>query len=294
VIDLDVRDPRFHDLIATEALERVANGFEFVEGPVWHPREHHLIFSDMPADKMRKLLRSGEVVPFRHPSNMANGNAYDSEGRLITCEHATSRLVRQEADGSLTVLADRFEGKELNSPNDVVVAQDGRIIFTDPTFGRADYYGVPREPELPFRGLYALLPEATSLQLLADDFEQPNGLCLAAADRELFVNDTGRMHIRHFDLDGKCATGGEVWAELYGEGAGAPDGMKVDSAGNLFCTGPGGVHVFDPRGICLGVVRVPEVAANFTWGDEDMQTLYICASTSLYRCRTRIPGTPAW
>ena len=158
-----------------------------------------------------------------------------------------------------------------------------------------DYYGVPREPELAFRGVYPVLPETGTIEVLADDFGQPNGLCFDLEEQRLFVNDTECCHIRVFEVraDGRLG-GSRVWAEPAGDGPGAPDGMKIDAAGNLFCTGPGGVHVFGPDAVCLGVIRLPEVAANFTWGDPDLCGLFVCASTSLYRVRLALPGRPAF
>ncbi|TQM13320.1 SMP-30/gluconolactonase/LRE family protein [Pseudonocardia kunmingensis] len=289
---VEVRDPRLHDVVADEPLRRVVSGFRFLEGPVWHPGERSLVFSDILAARLSTLSADGEVSVFRDPSHMANGNAYDRQGRLLTCEHATSRLVRQEADGSLETLADRYRGRELNSPNDVVVARDGTIYFTDPTYGRGASYGVPRARELPFCGVYRL--GERGLELLTDDVEGPNGLCLSLDERYLFVADTERMHIRRFELTESGVVGGEIWARTTGTGPGVPDGLKIDSAGNLFSCGPGGIHVFDPAGAPLGVIGVPEVTANFTWGDDDLCTLYICASTTLYRFRTRVPGLPAF
>lgn len=287
---LEIRDERLRELVVDEPLTRLETGFRFIEGPVWHQAECHLVFSDILADRMYRRSAAGELTTYRRPSRMANGNAYDGVGRLLTCEHATSRLVREEADGTLTVLAESCDGRELNSPNDVVVARDGTILFTDPAYGRGAPYGVPREPELPFRGVYRVDPGAGELSLLADDFDGPHGLCLSADERYLFVNDTERRHIRRFGFDGRALTGGAVWAEVAGEGIGVPDGMKVDSAGNLYCTGPGGIHVFDAEATCLGVIRVPENPANFAWGEGDLRSLYICATASLYRCRTRLPG----
>lgn len=288
----EIRDPRFLEVVGGDvAVERVATGFDFTEGPIWHPGERHLTFSDMPGDHMRRWSSTAGVETFRRPSNKANGNAWDRKGRIVTCEHATSRVTRTEADGSIGVLATRYGGKQLNSPNDIVVGRDGGIVFTDPTYGRLEYYGVPREVELDFRGVYRVGPDPEHPVLLAGDFGQPNGLCFTPDERRLYVNDTERGHIRVFDIaDDGALSGGEVWADVTGEGAGAPDGLKVDSASNLYCTGPGGVHVFAPDATCLGVIPVPEVTANFTWGDDDLRTIYFTASTSLYRCRTRTPG----
>lgn len=275
----------------TVAVERVGSGFDFTEGPVWHPTERHLIFSDMPGDHMRRWTPDGKIETFRKPSNMANGNVYDRQGRLVTCEHARSRVTRTEPDGKITVLASHYDGKELNSPNDIIVDRAGAIYFTDPSFGRMEYYGVPREQELSFQGVYRIAPDGGNLQLVADDFGQPNGLCLSLDERQLFVNDTERGHIRVFDVndDGSLANS-RVWAVPTGEGEGLPDGMKIDSRGHLYCTGPGGIHVFASDASCLGVIRIPEPTANFNWGEDDLCSLFATASTSLYRARVKVPG----
>ncbi len=274
-------------------VERVRTGFIFTEGPIWHPRDHHLIFSDIPASRLYKLDAAGSLTIVREPTNRANGNAYDREGRIITCEHGTRRVVRLEQGGALTVLATHYRGKELNSPNDVIVGSNGDIYFTDPLYGRFAEHGVAGEPELDFRGVYRLNPQTGELTLLADDFDQPNGLCFSLDEKRLFVSDTPRKHIRVFDMqaDG-TVTGGQVWAETAGEGTTLPDGLKIDSAGHVFSCGPGGIHIFAPDSTLLGVILVPEHTANFTWGDADLNTLYITASTSLYAIRVRVPGVP--
>jgi gluconolactonase len=289
---VEIRDELFHEVVGAEvALERLATGFAFTEGPIWHPRERHLTFSDMPGDHMRRWTAAGGVTTFRQPSNKANGNTYDRAGRMLTCEHATSRVTRTEPDGTIAVLATHYRGKQLNSPNDIVVKGDGRIYFTDPTYGRMPYYGVERAPELDFRGVYRVEPDGSALALLADDFAQPNGLCFSRDETRLFVNDTERGHIRAFDVraDG-LLSGGAVWAEVKGSGNGAPDGMKIDRDGNLYCCGPGGLHVFSPDARALGVIETPEVVANFTWGDDDLKSIFLTASTSLYRTRAKTPG----
>jgi gluconolactonase len=291
----EIRDPAFAEIVggADLPLEKLADGFEFTEGPIWHPYEKHLTFSDMPNDHMRRWSAAGGITTFRKPCNRSNGNTYDRQGRMLTCEHATSRVTRTAADGKITVLASHYNGQELNSPNDIVVKSDGHIYFTDPTYGRMPYYGVERPTQLTFQGVYRMDEDGGNLTLLAADFQQPNGLCFSPDEHRLFVNDTERMHIRVFDVrsDGRLS-GGSVWAELTGEGQGGPDGMKIDSAGNLDCCGPGGVHVFAPDAHCLGVIRVPEVVANFTWGEDDMQSLFLTASGSLYRARVRTAGVP--
>jgi len=293
---VEIRDERFRRVVGDDVeFETLGSGFDFTEGPIWHPREKHLIFSDMPGNHMRRWSAADGITTFRRPSDMANGNAYDRQGRIVTCEHATSRVTRTGPDGAIEVLASHYQDAELNSPNDIVVGADGAIVFTDPTFGRMDYYGVKRDTELDFRGVYRIDPSDGALQLLVDDFDQPNGLCFSLDGRRLWVNDTMRQHIRLFDVaaDGSLETD-RIWAETTGEGAGAPDGMKIDAEENLYCTGPGpGIHVFDRDANCLGVIRVPEPVANFCFGDDDLCSLFITASTSLYRVRTRVPGLAA-
>jgi len=293
---VEIRDPAFERVVGTTVdLERLGTGFLFTEGPLWHPHGRYLLFSDMPGDIIRRWSAQDGIQTFRAPSNKANGLTWDRQGRLLACEHATSRVSRTETDGGITVLASHFRGRELNSPNDIVVATDGAIYFSDPTFGRMDFYGVERPVQLDFRGVYRIPPGGGDPQLLMDDFGQPNGLCFSLDEKRLFVNDTERMHIRAFErrADGSLADLG-VWAETTGEGDGAPDGMKIDSEGNLYCCAQGGLHVFAPSGKCLGVIRTPEVAANFTWGDDDLRSIFITASTSLYRIRVKVPGRSAF
>lgn len=289
---VEIRDSRFASVVGKSvAVERLATGFLFTEGPLWHARDRYLLFSDMPGDHIRRWSAAGGVTTFRRPCGQSNGLAWDREGRLIACEHATSRLTRTEMNGGITVLASRYGGKELNSPNDVVVKSDGAIYFTDPTYGRDEGYGNPRPLQLDFRGVYRVAPGGGSLSLLIDDFGQPNGLCFSLDEKQLYVNDTVRRHIRLFEVlpDGNLANA-RIWAKTTGEGAGAPDGMKIDRAGNVYCCGPGGIHVFAPDATCLGVIRMPEYTANFCFGDDDLSSLYITASTSIYRFRVNTPG----
>ena len=291
-MNVEIRDERFRQVVGYDApVEELAGGFDFTEGAVWNHVEGCLIFSDMPGDVMRTWTDADGIQVFRQPSHMANGNFYDLQGRLITCEHATSRVTRTEHDGSITVLATHYDGKELNSPNDVIVKSDGSIYFSDPSFGRMEYYGVLREPELDVRGVYRLDPDSGDLRLLIDDFDQPNGLTFSLDERRLFINDTMRAHIRAFDVDADGGlSNGCVWAELTGDREGLADGMKIDSEGNLYTAGPGGVQVFAPDATCLGVIHVPQGVANFTWGDADLRSLFINAGTSLYRTRVNVPG----
>ena len=290
-MSLEIRDDRIRSIVGDVAeIEQVATDFMFTEGPMWDPRSSSLIFSDIPVNTMRRWSASSGTETFREPSGKANGNYWDMQGRLVTCEHA-GRVVRAEEDGSISVLATHYEGKELNSPNDIVVKSDGAIYFTDPNYGRKERVGFPRPQELEFQGLYRLSLDGRDLTLLASDFEQPNGLTLSLDESTLFVNDTNRGHVRAFSVkaDG-TVSGGEVWAQVTGTGKGAPDGMKIDSDGNLYTTGPGGIHVFAPDATDLGVIGMPEGPANFTWGGEDLQTLYVTAQTSVYSTRVKVPG----
>ena len=196
-MNVEIRDERFRAVVGDDVeIEEVGSGFDFIEGPIWNHVEQHLVFSDIPGNIMRRWRPDGSVETWRQPSNMANGNAYDPAGRVVTCEHATSRITRTEADGSITVLASRYGGKELNSPNDIVVKRDGSIYFTDPSFGRMEYYGRPREQQLTFQGVYRLEPDSGALTLLVLDFDQPNGLCFSLDQSQLFVNDTMSGHVQ--------------------------------------------------------------------------------------------------
>jgi gluconolactonase len=291
-MSVEIRDPRFRSVVGDSVVfQSLATGFLFTEGPLWHAEEKYLLFSDMPGDHLRKWTVSDGVTTFRKPCAQSNGLAWDRHGRLIVCEHATSKVTRTEPDGHSVVIASHYNGKELNSPNDVVVKSDGGIYFTDPTYGRLEYYGNPRPTELDFRGVYRAEPDEKKLTLLAGDFGQPNGLCFSLDEKQLFINDTERQHIRIYDVkaDGTLSNG-RIWAQTTGSGQGAPDGMKTDLEGNIYCCGPGGIHVFDPQGTCLGVVQVPEGTANFCFGDDDFRSVFVTASTSLYRFRVKVPG----
>jgi gluconolactonase len=294
-VTLEIRDPRLTSIVGTHVeFERIATGCLFTEGPLWHPTGEYLLWSDMPGDHLRRWSKADGVTTFRQPCNKSNGLTWDRQGRLVACEHASSQVTRTEPDGRLTPIATHYDGKQLNSPNDIVCAQDGGIYFSDPPYGRAEFYGVKRAQELAFQGVYRVGADPRTPTVLVDDFDRPNGLCFSLDGRRLFVNDTARQHIRVFDVRSNGAlAGGAVWAETKGEGKGAPDGMKLDSAGNVYCCGPGGIHVFSPEAVDLGVIQVPEYTANFAWGDRDFRTLFITASTSVYTIHTVIPGLSA-
>lgn len=291
--EIERHDSRIDTLVGRDAvLERVATGFRFLEGPVWHPVKRTLIFSDIKGNGLYVMDAKGRISLFRDNSHLANGNTYDHSGRLLTCEHGTSRVTRTELDGSLTVLASRYNGKQLNSPNDIVVARDGGIYFTDPASGRTSNFGIPRDQELDFQGVYRIA-HSGELTLLVDDFSKPNGLCFSHDEKQLYINDTDRQHIRCFDVTNEgLIENGRLWAELIraGQDIGVADGMKFDTGGFLYCSGPGGIQIFDGQARLIARLLIPEQAANFAWGDDDLCTLYITATTSLYRIRMKIPG----
>lgn len=291
VIDTQARLPFAPDA----AIERVATGFVFTEGALWHPQESFLLFSDIIGDQMHRWDARTGVSSFRRPSHMANGNTWDRQGRLLTCEHATSRVTRTEPDGSITVLATHFEGRALNSPNDIVVRSDGAIYFTDPIFGRREPHGVPRKPELDHSSVYRIDPGTGLLTRLSPRLEQPNGLCFGRNESLLYVNDSPQRQIHVYPVlpDGSVGEG-RLFAHLPGEEIGVPDGMKVDTLGHVYCCGPGGIHVLTPAGQRLARIRFAEKACNFAFGDADHCTLYVTASTSVYRLRLQVPGTPQW
>ncbi|MGL4439398.1 MAG: isochorismatase family protein [Bosea sp. (in: a-proteobacteria)] len=289
----DALDASFRRLIDEHApVRQVGTGFTFTEGPIWHPVEQHLLFSDMPADVRRRLDRAG-VREVMHPSNKANGLTYDADLNLIACEHATSSLVRIRPDGRREVLASHFEGRELNSPNDLCIRSDGSIYFSDPWYGRMPVFGVERPRDLGWQGVFRVPAGGGEPQLLVDRymFSQPNGLCFSPDETRLYVNDTEQANIRMFDVkpDGSLKNG-RVFASGISDmlKPGVPDGMKCDTDGNVWVTAPGGLWVFAPDGRHIGKVSIPELAANLHWGGPDWRTLYVCATTSVYAVDVKI------
>ncbi len=291
---LHPQSPKVYELV--NSLEKLGSGFWFTEGPVWNQKGQFLLFSDMPGDVRRRWSEAEGVTEVMRPSNKCNGLTYDAQGNLIVCEHATSTLVRETPDGKRETIASHYQGKELNSPNDVVVGKDGSIYFSDPPFGRVPVFGVPRERQLDFQGVFRLPPGGGEVELMVKDFETPNGLCFSPDGSKLFINDSTRAHIRVFDVqkDGTLANG-RMFFENIGRGVleeGIPDGMKIDELGNIYVTGPGGIWVISAQGKHLGTISVPENVGNIGWGGSDWKTLFIAASTSLYRLRMNVPGAP--
>jgi gluconolactonase len=286
-----VEDDRFRFLtVGSARLERLFGGCRWAEGPVWFNDLGCLLFSDIPNQRILRwspdALAGDGVSVFRSTSNFANGHTRDTAGRLISCEHGTRRVTRTEADGSITVLADSFQGKRLNSPNDVVVQSDGSVWFTDPTYGiLSDYEGYRAAPEQPVQGVYRIDP-AGQITLVADDFGQPNGLAFSPDERRLYIADSAfshdpsaPRHIRVFDVAEGRLTGGRALAHVD---AGLPDGIRVDVDGNIWSSAGDGVHCFAPDGTRLGKIFVPETVANLTFGGPRRNRLFIAATSSLY------------
>jgi len=296
-------DPALDEIVPPAAvIEKVAEGFGFTEGPVWLP-DGSLLFSDIPNNTIFRWTPEGKVTIFRKPSGYdgteappgafigSNGLTLDRQGRLVICEHGNRRITRLDKDGKLTVLADRFEGKRLNSPNDAVFKSDGALYFTDPPYGLVKQDDDPAK-QLPFSGIYRLA--GGKLQLLSKDLTRPNGLAFSPDEKYLYVanSDAKRKIWMRFEVRPDGALGASrVFYDVTSESApGLPDGLKVDRKGNVYATGPGGVWIFSPEGKHLGTIQPPEVPANCAWGDKDARTLYMTARTGLYRIRLSIEG----
>jgi gluconolactonase len=299
---------------ADAKVEKLAGDFKFVEGPIWvHSKgQGYLLFSDIPANVIRKWDPKGGVSVFLEKSGFtgadasnvggqtnngfgmvnligSNGITLDKQGRIVFCQHGDRQISRLEKNGERTVLASHYEGKRLNSPNDLVFKLDGSLYFTDPTAGLRLQDKDPAK-ELPFNGVYRLVKG--KVELLSKDFARPNGIAFSPDEKYLYVNDTTKKIIMRFDVqpDGGV-TNGQVITDMTSDTApGAPDGMKVDQKGNIYCTGPGGFWIMSPDGKHIATVKTKELPANLNWGDDDGKTLYLTARTGLYRIRLNIAG----
>jgi gluconolactonase len=285
--ELQAQSPKFWDLVARNAkLTQVATGFGFTEGPVWDS-SGFLYVSDEIINKIFRVYvndgRKEEVIALGDP----DGNTYDQHGRLIDCASVLRAIIEVSPDGKYKILADHFEGKKFNSPNDVMVGPDGALYFTDPTLDLAQ----GQQQEIPFQGVYRLEPTG-GVRLLTKDLTQPNGLAFSPGGKRFYIDDSKQRNIRVYDVaaNGELTNGRIFGEEPGGKGEGVPDGMKVDVKGNLFITGPKGIWVWDSDGNHLGTIEMPEQPANLTWGDKDLHTLYITATTSVYRLKTQTTG----
>jgi gluconolactonase len=288
-----IDDPRFAAMVLENApLQLLAEGFRWLEGPVWFADHEVLLVSDIPNDRILRWSEAGVSV-FRSPSHFSNGQTRDRAGRLVTCSHRDRNITRTELDGSITVLADRFEGKRLNSPNDVVVKSDGSIWFTDPHYGiNTDYEGGKQQAELPAR-VYRLDAD-WALEIVADDFDGPNGLCFSPDETVLYITESGlqfaaepRRFIRAFDVRGKSLGPGREFHKVVPDYA---DGIRCDEQGNVWSSAGDGVHCISPEGRVLGKILVPHAVSNLTFGGRNRSRLFICAGQFLYAIYTNTRG----
>jgi gluconolactonase len=289
----EVLDPRFDACIKSSArLDQLYDGCRWAEGPAYFAAGRYLVWSDIPNDRMLRYDEAADRVgPFRVPANYANGHATDPRGRLVSCEHGGRRVTRTEHDGSITVLADRYDGKRLNSPNDVVVHSSGAVYFSDPAYGiESDYEGYKARSEIGACHVYRIDPRTHETTIAAPGFERPNGLAFNPDESRLYISDTGvdPSSLRVFDVapDGTLS-GGATFATCT---AGVFDGFRFDVDGRIWTSAGDGVHCYDPDGTLLGKVKVPETVANVCFGGHKRNRLYICASTSLYAILLPVNG----
>ncbi|MEV4010875.1 SMP-30/gluconolactonase/LRE family protein [Nonomuraea angiospora] len=294
--EFEVLDERFAAVGGDDYVERLHTGTRWAEGPVYFPAGRFLVWSDIPNERMLRWDEmTGAVGLFRQPSGYTNGNTLDREGRLISCEHGNRRVTRTEHDGSITVIADRWEGKRLNSPNDVVVRSDGSIWFTDPPYGiLSNYEGYAAEQEIDGCHVYRADPATGEVRVVADDFARPNGLAFSLDESRLYVADTRMKHLRVFDVreDGTLA-GGKVFAE--GTEQDIFDGLRLDDTGRVWAAAGRALLCYDPDGTLIGRLKLPEPTANLVFGGLKRNRMFITASSSLYSLMTNVTGArPVW
>jgi gluconolactonase len=291
-------DNRLRELVAPDSpVEEIGSGFAFTEGPVWHPRERYLAFSDIPNSTLHRWSDDGGLGVLRRPSGQTNGNTLDPDGNLLSCEHEGRRISRMTGPDTVETVVDRFDGKRLNSPNDLICLPNGDIIFTDPPYGLRLPDGSFGPQEIPFSGVYRYRAADAALLLLADDFERPNGVAVSNDGKRVFVDDTARHVVRAFDIrpDGSVANRRDFAQVRYRGLTGRPDGMKLDVEGNLYVaanTSEEGIWVFSAEGEHLGFIVVGGPPSNLAWGDDDRRTLYVTAGTQVFRLRTQVAGQP--
>ena len=295
----EVIDPRFNACVVGHArVERLWTGARWCEGPAWFPAGRYLVWSDIPNNRMMRYDETdGSVSVFRQPSNNSNGNTVDRQGRLVTCEHHARRVTRTEADGRITVLADKFDGKRFNSPNDVVVKSDGSIWFTDPAYGiDIDYEGEKSAMEQDGCHIYRIDGMTRSVTRVADDFVRPNGLAFSPDEKFLYIADTGvthkengPKHIRRFELSpgGNSIANSKLFATCT---AGLFDGFRLDTDGRIWSSAADGVHCYLADGTLIGKIKIPELVANVAWGGAKHNRLFICGTTSLYSAYLAVNG----
>lgn len=295
--EYEVHDPRFRLLLQPNAsMDKLTGECLWAEGPVYFPATDLLIWSDIPNNRMLRWAPGMGVGVYRVPSNYSNGNTRDREGRLVSCEHGERRVTRTEHDGSITVIASHFEGKRLNSPNDVIVDSEGAIWFTDPDYGIiSDYEGYRSDSEIGRCNVYRVSPGDTQVRLVSDDFVKPNGLAFSPDESKLYIadsaashDDNAPRHIRVFDVASNGALrNGRVFVEMQ---SGVPDGMRVDEHGNVWTSAEDGVHCYAPDGALLGKILIPEVVANLTFGGPRRNRLFITATSSVYALHVGVRG----
>ena len=292
--EFEVLDERFGDVKGDRRVERLDVECRWAEGPVYVPAGRYLLVSDIPNDRIvRWDETTGAVGVFRHPAGYSNGNTLDPDGRLVTCEHGTRRVTRTEHDGSVSVLADRHDGRRLNSPNDVVVRSDGSIWFTDPAYGiDSDYEGHRADSEIGGCHVFRIDPTTGRCEIVADDFVRPNGLAFSLDESQLYIGDSRAKHIRVFDVDGDGLSGGRLFAECT---HGTFDGFRLDDTGRLWAAAGDGIHCLDPDGTLIGKLRLPEETSNVVFGGLKRNHLFVTATTSIYSILVSVTGaSPVW